>query len=1030
MNRYLLLLACCVTFTVNAVAQSFTEWHDPAVNAINRAPMHASYFAYENEALARMGAREHSANFMSLNGLWNFSWVRHADQRPVCFFEVDYDDSLWDQLDVPAIWEVNGYGDPLYVNSRFAWDYIMKPEPPKVPEKENHVGSYRRVINLPDHWDGKEVFINLGAISSCVYLWVNGQFAGYSEDRKLEPEFNITSYLKKGENLIAFQVFRWCDGTFVELQDFWRLAGTSRDVYLYARDPFHIKDYTVVADLDDTYSDGLLNVSVDFEKQHLDKNRDATVEMELKNSRGESVWTSSNTVTTNTTVTATGTFKNVEKWSAEQPKLYELYISLKDKNGKLLEVIPQQVGFRKVEIKNGLLLVNGQPILIKGVNRHEMDPDKAYYVSRESMEQDVRIMKMNNINAVRTCHYPNDPHFYELCDKYGLYVVDEANIEAHGYEKIADMKDWVPTHLQRATRLVKRDKNHPSVIIWSMGNESGDGIGFKKAYKAMKEIDSTRPVQYQRPGMKKHTDIYVPFYVGYSGLEEYGKKGDQRMPLIQCEYAHAMGNSMGGFKEYWDLYRKYDNLQGGFIWDFVDQSLRDYRNGKMIYTYGGDYGQGLPSDNNFLSNGLVNPDREPNPHFHEVAMIQQSIWTSSEAPATGAIKVYNEHFFSSLSNVMMKWRVVEEGTPIKEGIITDLNIAPQETASIQLNYTLPPSGKERFLEVYYTTKVKDGMVPAGHVVARQQLPISSYKYPGVEHVESAEEVTFEETAYLVSVKAGRTSIVFDKKTGFIIGYSVKDQQLLKEGEKILPNFWRAGTDNDYGAQLQRKLSKWRNPNIELKTLESLMEDGHVKVKASYALSELDAALELTYRIDTRGRMIITQKMNVPGEMANATILPRFGMQFTFKKQLDQIDYYGRGPVENYTDRKTSTFVDRYQQTVSEQFFPYIRPQETGTKSDVRWWKLTNRAGMGVKIMAAKPFSASALHFTTADLDDGDAKEQRHSGELEEQDLTVLSIDKAQMGLGCINTWGALPMEKYRLPFQDYEWTFMVEPLHK
>ena len=1028
MYKKLLLLGNLLFITIYSFGQSFTEWHDPAVNSIDRAPMHAAYFAYENAELAKAGIRENSANYMSLNGLWNFNWVRHANLRPETFFSNDFDDRQWDQIEVPGIWEVNGYGEAVYVNSRFVWDYIMKPEPPEVPEKENYVGSYRRKITIPDSWDGKEVFINMGAVSSAVYLWVNGRFVGYSEDRKLAPEFNITSYLKKGENLIAFQVFRWCDGTFVELQDFWRLAGTSRDMYLYARNPLHIKDFTVVSGLDKNYENGTLNINVDFDADQISKNAGSTVGFELKDSKGKTIWTNNKTVTFGDKIAASANIKKVAQWSAEIPNLYQLFISLRDKNGKLIEVIPQQVGFRTSEIKNGLLLVNGQPILIKGVNRHEVDPDHAYYVSKERMEQDVKIMKMNNINAVRTCHYPNDPYFYDLCDKYGLYVVDEANVEAHGYEKIADLKDWIPTHLQRTTRLVQRDKNHPSVIAWSMGNESGDGVCFVEAYKAMKAIDSTRPVQYQRPGMKEHTDIYVPFYVGYEGLEEYGKKGDQRMPLIQCEYAHAMGNSMGGFKEYWDLYRKYPNLQGGFIWDFVDQSLRDYRNGKMIYTYGGDYGTGLPSDNNFLDNGLLNPDREPNPHFDEVAMVQQSIWTTPVDLTTGRIRVYNENFFASLHNIRLVWRVVEEGTAVEEGILSNLKVEPQQTVEINLGYTLMPSEKERFLEVYYKTRKQVGLVPAGHIVARQQFLISEYQFPELVLGKSESGISVDETRYLISVKAGRTNIVFDRKTGFIASYSYRGVEFLKKDTKVKPNFWRGCTDNDYGAQLQRKLAKWRKPEIKLNSFDVAEEAGIVQVKAVYELPETGAGLDLTYEIAAGGKMKVSQKMTVSKDVAGNEIMPRFGMQLTFDKPFDQVEYYGRGPVENYADRKTSAFIGCYKQTVSEQFFPYIRPQETGTKSDIRWWKLTNKGGVGVKIYAAVPFSASALHFTNNDLDDFDVKDQRHSGELEERDLTVLSIDLAQMGLGCINTWGALPIEKYRVPFAGHEFTFVIEPV--
>ncbi|MCL3779221.1 DUF4981 domain-containing protein [Prolixibacteraceae bacterium JC049] len=1028
MKKLFSSVAAFMLLATLSFGQTFTEWHDPAVNSINRAPMHASYFAFESIKSAQHSIKEDSENFMSLNGMWNFNWVRHANLRPKDFFQPNFDDNQWDKIEVPEIWEVNGYGEAVYVNSRFAWDYIMKPEPPKVPEKENYVGSYRRVVNIPENWEGKEVTINLGAVSSCVYLWVNGQFVGYSEDRKLEPEFNITKYLKKGENLIAFQVFRWCDGTFVELQDFWRLAGLSRDVYLYARNPLHIKDITIIADLDNKYQNGLFNVSLDFDKTTASLQKGASVDFTLKNKAGKTIWNTTRQLNEGEKVAAKTTVKRVAKWSAEAPNLYQLTTTLKDKDNNVIEVIPQHVGFRKVEIKKGLMLVNGQPILIKGVNRHEVDPDKAYYVTKERMEQDVRIMKMNNINAVRTCHYPNDPYFYELCDKYGLYVVDEANIEAHGYEKVAQMKEWVPTHLERATRMVQRDKNIPSVITWSMGNESGDGVCFIEAYKAMKAIDSTRPVQYQRPGMKKHTDIYVPFYVSYNGLENYGKKGNQRMPLIQCEYAHAMGNSMGGFKEYWDLYRKYKNLQGGFIWDFVDQALRDYRNGKMIYTYGGDYGKSLPSDNNFNSNGLITPDRKPNPHFDEVAMIQQSIWTKAIDINKGIIEIYNENFFVNLTNVRLVWRITEEGTTIKEGVVNNLKVAPQRRANVQLGYSLKPSDKERFLEVYYKTKVQDGMVPAGHTVAREQLAINAYQFPQLA-LEACKNISTDETRYLISVKAGRTLIDFNKKDGFICGYFNKRVALIKDGQKVKPNFWRGGTDNDYGARLQNKLAKWRNPAMKLKSLKHETANGKVVVKANYELPELEASLDLTYIIAANGKMKITEALKVSENKDKKPVLPRFGFQFNLNKAFDQILYYGRGPIENYADRKTSTFVGQYQQTVAEQFFPYIRPQETGTKSDIRWWKLTNKAGVGVKIYAASPFSASALHFTNNDLDDFEAKEQRHSGELIEQDMTVLSIDMKQMGLGCVNTWGAWPLKKYQIPYNNYTFEFIVEPVN-
>jgi beta-galactosidase len=1025
MRNFILLIALIITGS--AFAQKFTEWHDPSVNEINRQPMHASYFAYENSDQAAANNREASSLFLSLDGKWRFYFVKNANERIKDFYKTDYDDTTWDYLEVPAIWEVNGYGDPVYVNSRFAWDYIMQPEAPKVPEKDNYVGSYRRIIEIPANWQGKKIYINMGAVSSCVYLWVNGKFVGYSEDRKLEPEFDLTPFLHKGKNLIAFQVFRWCDGSFTELQDFWRLAGTSRHMYLYARNPFHIDDFTVVSGLDDNYKNGDFKVKVNFDKKTASKNRGGKVEVVLTDAGGKKVWESTATVS-KPEVELSTTIQDVKKWSAEIPYLYKMTLTLKDKRNKVVEVIPRNVGFRRVKIKDGLMLVNGQAVLIKGVNRHEIDPDKGYFVSRSRMLQDVKIMKMNNINAVRTCHYPDDPYFYELCDKYGLYIVDEANIEAHGMEKVAEMPEFTNTHVQRVTRMVQRDKNHPSVIAWSLGNESGRGLNFIEAYKAAKKIDKTRPVQYERAGMKDYTDIYVPFYQGYKTLEDYGKKGDQRMPLIQCEYAHAMGNSMGGFKEYWDLYRKYDNLQGGFIWDFVDQGLRDYRNGKMIYAYGGDYGIGLPSDNNFNNNGLVNPDREPNPHFDEVAMIQQSVWTYPVDLNTGSIKVYNENFFASLDNIMLKWKVVEEGTPVLDGVVDKLDVAPHATENISLGYNYTPAAKESFLEVYYITKEKDGIVPAGHVVARQQFQISGYSFPQlVLNNNSPENLTIDETRYIVQAHGGNVDVVFDKGSGLIISYKVNGKEYLKEGEKVTPNFWRAPTDNDYGAGLPGKLKAWRHPVIKVKSVKSGIEDGTAYVKVTSKLPELGAGLELEYRIDDSGKMRITQSLKASEDKKDKPMLYRFGMQFPFKKIYDNITYYGRGPIENYADRHTSTFVGVYDQTVDEQFFPYIRPQETGTKTDIRWWELTRPGKKGVKFYSDKPFSASALHFTTDDLDDGAKKEQRHSGELTERDMTVFSIDLKQMGLGCVDSWWSLPLKQYLLPYDDYEFTFIVEP---
>lgn len=1003
-------------------AQKFTEWKDPLVNEINRMPMHSSYFAYENRQLAEVNNRNSSSNFLSLNGMWRFQWVRHLPERPTDFFRTNFDDKGWDLLEVPAMWEMKGYGDPLYVNQRYEWDYLIKPVPPALPEEENHVGSYRRWIEIPDGWQGKEVILHFGAVASNVYLWVNGQFVGYGEDSKLESEFNVTPYLRKGKNLVAFQVFRWSDGRYVESQDFWRFSGVSRDVYMYARNKQHITDYKVQALLSENNRDGQFNINATLANPG-----SGTVNLELIAPDGTTVWQQSQPARRE--VSATANLSAVQPWSAETPNLYQLYITLNNNRGETVECIPQRVGFKRVEVQGSRLLVNGKPILIKGVNRHEVDPDGGFYVSRERMEQDVRLMKEYNINSVRTSHYPTDPYLYELCDKYGIYVLDEANVEAHGYEKIADMKEWMNTHTERTTRMVERDKNVPSIIIWSMGNESGDGMNFVESYKRMKQIDNTRPVQYQRAEKRDHTDIFCPFYVDYEFLKTYGES-QEKLPLIQCEYAHAMGNTMGGFKEYWDLYRKYDNLQGGYIWDFVDQGIRDYRNGRMIYAYGGDFGHLLPSDNNFNCNGLLSPDRNPNPQMHEVRMIHQSIWTTPVNLEKGEINIFNENFFINLDNVYLEWSLCEEGTLLKQGTVQNLNIEPQATEALSLGYSIEENGKEHFLEVNYKLKNRESLLPAGYIVARQQLEIHPYNWEIAETIADG-NLSLRETRYAVEVSTDYHLIRFEKSNGFLNNYTFKGQELIADGHYLKPNFWRAPTDNDFGAGFQRKFKVWREPQMKLESFVATQKQDKVEVAASYTLAEPAATLQINYLINAVGDIEVEQKL-LAGTVAtdNELYLPRFGMQVTMVPGFENIVYYGRGPGENYADRKTNTFINRYTQTVDEQFYPYVRPQENGNKTDLRWYRLTHQNGRGFEIVSPAPFSSTALHFTTADLDDGDRKGQNHSGALIPRATTTLSIDMAQMGLGCIDSWWSWPRKEYMLPYQDYTFRFTLNSIDK
>lgn len=1017
--KQLFLFIATLLCPLTSTGQSFTEWKDPSVNSINREPMHASFFAYENKEKAIADVKEKSGKYLSLNGMWRFQWVPDLTDRPTDFFKLNYDDKAWDQIEVPGIWEMHGYGDPLYVNQRYEWDYLMKPEPPVTPEKNNHVGSYRREIEIPDNWTGQEVILHLGAVSPNIYVWVNGRFVGYSEDSKLESEFYITPYIKNGKNLIAFQIFRWCDGKYVECQDFWRFTGISRDVYLYARNKERIADYQATALLAEDNRKGTLSINASLSSPV----NSSKILFELKNDKNETIWKEEKPARKNLTINAS--FEEVAPWSAEQPNLYTLHISLFNSKGTLLECIPQRIGFKRVEIKNGQLQVNGKAILIKGVNRHEMDPDGGYYVSRQRMEEDVRILKENNINAVRTSHYPNDPYWYELCDKHGIYVLDEANIEAHGYEKIADMKEWMTTHLERTTRMVERDKNVPSIIIWSMGNESGDGMNFIASYKAMKKIDNSRPIQYQRAGKKSHTDIYCPFYVDYQTLENYGKS-KETLPLIQCEYAHAMGNSMGGFKEYWDLYRKYDNLQGGFIWDFADQGIRDYRHGKMIYAYGGDFGKDLPSDNNFNCNGLFNPDRKPNPHTDEVRMVHQSIWTTPVNVKEGKISIFNENFFTDLSNVYLEWQIQEEGTIIRQGVVTSLNIQPQEQQELSLDYQLENSGKETLLNVSYKLKEAEHLLEAGHVVAKQQLEIIPYDWKMNTPSQACNQPEIYDTRYALEIISPTTIIRFNKKNGLLSGYSYKGKEFIEEGSYLKPNFWRAPTDNDFGAQLPTKLKIWRNPDMKLASFNTEIKNGIVEIKANYHLPECLADLSMTYRINTVGEIDITQSLSLQ-ETNKDMFLPRFGMQITLVPGFEDIEFYGRGPVESYADRKLSAFIDVYNQKVADQYYPYIRPQDTGNKSDLRWFNVKHQSNKGLRILSSKPFNASALHFSTNDLDGSPAKTQQHGLAVSPRPTTTLSVDLLQMGLGCIDTWGSLPMEKYLLKENKYELNLILKP---
>ena len=1023
MKKHILTsLFAWVTLTLGA--QTFQEWKDPRINAVNRAPMHANYFAYESDDVAKKGIKENSSNFMSLNGVWKFNWVKDADSRPTDFWKTGFNDKGWDDIPVPGVWELHGYGDPIYVNIGYAWRNQFENNPPFVPTENNHVGSYRKEIMVPASWKGKDIIAHFGSVTSNLYLWVNGKYVGYSEDSKLEAEFNLTPYLKPGQkNLIAFQVFRWCDGTYLEDQDFFRYSGVGRDCYLYARNKKRIEDIRVTPDLDGEYKNGSLNIALNLKGS-------GKVNLTLKDASGKEV-ANTQAIKGNAIIEV----ENPHKWTAETPYLYTLYASLEGSN----EVIPVKVGFRKVEMKNAQLLVNGQPVLIKGANRHELDPDGGYVISKERMIQDIQVMKQFNLNAVRTCHYPDNNFWYELCDQYGIYVVAEANIESHGMgygeETLAKREDYALAHMERNQRNVQRSFNHPSVIIWSLGNEAGYGPNFEAAYDWIKAEDPSRLVQYEQAGKSGKTDIYCPMYLGYNRCEEYSKDEQYQKPLIQCEYAHAMGNSEGGFKEYWDIIRKYPKYQGGFIWDFVDQSVRwTGKNGKMIYAYGGDFNRFDASDQNFCDNGLISPDRVPNPHMYEVGYFYQNIWTNPVDIKKGEISIFNEYFFRDLSAYYLEWQLLKDGKVMRSGRVENLDVAPQQTAQIKLPIGNTCQCTEWLLNVAYKLKNTEGLLQAGHTVAKQQLVVNPYKQPSMElknqaksNLDIVEPTLVENDMRYLIVDGEHFRIEFDKMNGYLSKYQVNGLDLMKEGSYLKPNFWRAPTDNDFGARLNWKYAVWKNPTIKLTSLKQRIVNQQAIIEADYELPEVSAKLSFTYTINNEGAIKVTQKMTTDKEAKVANMF-RFGMQMQMPRSFDKVEYYGRGPVENYIDRKANADLGIYRQSVAEQFYTYIRPQETGTKSDLRWWKTLNMAGRGIQVVASKPFSASALHYTIESLDEGLYKKQGHSQEVEEADMTNFCFDLIQAGLGCEDSWGRIARPEYQVPYGDYEFTFILMPM--
>lgn len=1258
MHRYFAVSILIFFALFSIKIQSQNIWHDlenPAVTGRNKLKAHTYYIPYADVDQAFADNREASPYFKLLNGTWKFHWVENPADRPMEFHNTRFDVAGWDDIPVPSNWELQGYGAPIYVNIPYEW--TDSPKPPEIPHDYNPVGSYVKYFEVPENWDDRKIILHFGAVKSAMYVWLNGKEIGYSQGSKTPAEFDITDFLVAGQNKLAVQVFRWSDGSYLECQDFWRISGIERDVFLYAVPKIYIEDFFVESGLENDYRDGIVKADLILRNESNQKSGKLDLFFRMYGqSAGSLVYEEKQKVKLDDGKTLPVSFnfglKSPGKWTAEKPNLYTVVISLEDRKGNVLECLTTKTGFRTSEIKNGQLLVNGVPVLLKGVNRHEHDPFTGHVVSEVSMRNDILLMKQNNINTVRTSHYPNDPLWYKLCDEYGLYVIDEANIESHGMgygpESLAKDSAWKEAHLDRVISMVERDKNHPSVIIWSLGNEAGDGTNFAACYRWVKQRDPSRPVHYERAGLGPNTDIFCPMYAGVEYIEKYGQEKQDR-PLILCEYSHAMGNSNGNLQDYWDVIKKYDQLQGGSIWDWVDQGLLETdQNGVAYYAYGGDYGpEDVPGDGNFCINGLVSPDRTPHPALTEVKKVYQYVDFEMVDPLKGKYHIINNYDFIDLAGFRILWQVRSEGKTLVSGLIDDVGLEAGKSKTVTLDYAdlhMKPD-REYFLHFSAITKNSNGLIPAEYEVATAQFEIPNYEppvkintpaLPALEAVELENEI----------VVIGRDfEIRFDTVTGYLTSWSADEKQMLEAS--LSPNFWRAPTDNDFGNGMDKRCKVWKDAAMH-KTLVSsnfeVMSASKVRFQTTYYLNEVYAYLHIYYQINGRGEITVSEKleltdppepdvevftpskegfgkamdfdaiptmleMNDPGpvmlpeftievliyptklEGKNAiwdnhdwaanrlhyefrdgelyfflggnepeafiypfnennwylvsvaysqfeqklnfyvngefiqsiayedpkpldisgvsylggyqqgerlfngkmdefrlwntmrsseeiarnrsaspesndpalilyfdfekqhgdttqanvgsgmqlmmmdlrTIrpeIPRFGVYFTLPGDYENLAWFGRGPHENYCDRFTSAFVDLYESTVSEQYFPYIRPQENGYKTDVRWLKLTDESGNGILFDGLPQLSFSALHNSIGDLDQGNKHNYQHTNDIAPKEEIYVAIDMKQMGVGGDNSWGAKPHPQYLIPAGDYSFKFRMRPIRQ
>ncbi|MCG9792281.1 glycoside hydrolase family 2 TIM barrel-domain containing protein [Flavobacterium algicola] len=1030
------------------------EWENPEIFQINREDPTASFFRYTNEKDAlKNESWNNSSLYQSLNGDWSFYYAENVSLRPTNFYKDDFSLKGWSTISVPSNWEMKGFGIPVYTNRT----YMFPANPPFIPHDINNVGSYKRDFDVPENWNGKDIYLHFAGVSGAMYVWVNGLKVGYNEGSKTPAEFNITNFARKGKNTVSVQVLRWSDASYMEDQDFWRLSGIERDVYIYAANTVTVRDFRVIADLENNYTDGLLKTAIKVDN-NTSKMATRIVTVKLLDGASE-VYSDTKTLKLNkgrNNVDFSTQLKNVKTWNAEHPNLYTLLIDFKDEKNATLEATAIKVGFRNVKIVNNQFLVNGMPVLLKGANLHDHSETEGHTISEALTMKDLEVMKQNNLNAIRCSHYPKDPHFYRLCDNYGFYVVDEANIETHGMgttnqgldknkkdqaKHPAYLPQWKEMHMDRTIRMFERDKNFPCIVTWSLGNEAGNGENFFATYKWMKENDNTRPTQYEGATNYANTDIQAPMYWTIEKMIQYAENNPTR-PLIQCEYAHAMGNSTGNFQKYWDVIEKYDIMQGGFIWDWVDQGmLTKNKKGESFWAYGGDLGgENLQNDVNFCLNGVVNPDRTAHPALYEVKKVYQYIKFKALDLKEGKIEIKNIYDFTNLSEFKFAWTLLENGKEIAKGNLPKLDVAPYQSSIV--TFDLPKfenSTAEYHLNVYALNQNVTDLMPLNHEVAFEQFQLTKENLVASSS-DSKEKINITAAGNSTIVSNDNFELKIDDTTGKITSLDYGNGNIMIES--VTPNFWRAVTDNDFGAKSPEKLEAWKtatkeqelvsitilNNSKELSLSKSKKVKGNIQIQTVFGLASVNGKITVSYNIDPSGAITIT---NTLSDVATTLPhLPRFGNNFIIKNQYQNVEWFGRGPFENYNDRNTASLVGDYKAKVEDLYFPYIRPQENGYKTDVRWVTFTDNSGKGIKIEGSQLLGFSAHHQYNDDFDAGKTKQQRHTTDIKKRDFVNINVDYGQTGVGGDNSWSekALAHDEFRIQPKNLKYSYKISPL--